>query len=338
MTTRDPLDPRAEELLCLDALDGLDEAEARELAALLGDRLDDERDAFALAAAAVDLAYHDPAATMADALRARILAEASDHLPPAPEASASAPEATAPSTAPASATPSASADTPAPADRTTVDPPATRAPTSPAEPTKYADGAKDADAGKDADGGKVVSLPRRSWIPWLIAAASFIALLVVASRPPPPAPPPQIVSVVVSVPVPPPAPPAPEEARTRMLAEGKAPIPWGGTKDPAAKGVEGDVVWDGRRQLGYMRFRGRAPNDPKKLQYQLWIFDKNQDDRHPVDGGVFDVTGDGEVVVPITAKLQVREPTLFAITIEKPGGVVVSSRERLVLAAKVPAG
>jgi len=49
---------------------------------------------------------------------------------------------------------------------------------------------------------------------------------------------------------------------------------------------------------------------------------------------VFDVTGD-EVVVAIDAKLRVREPTLFAITIEKPGGVVVSRRERLVLVAAV---
>ena len=42
--------------------------------------------------------------------------------------------------------------------------------------------------------------------------------------------------------------------------------------------------------------------------------------------------------MPITAKLAVHTPTLFAVTLEKPGGVVVSSRKRLVLAAKVPAG
>jgi hypothetical protein len=54
-----------------------------------------------------------------------------------------------------------------------------------------------------------------------------------------------------------------------------------------------------------------------------------------LDGGVFDIPTTGEVIVPINAKLQVREPFMFAITIEKPGGVVVSSRERLPLLAKV---
>ena len=46
-------------------------------------------------------------------------------------------------------------------------------------------------------------------------------------------------------------------------------------------------------------------------------------------------SGSGEVIVPIRAALPVREATLFAITIERPGGVVVSSRERLPLLAKV---
>jgi anti-sigma-K factor RskA len=87
-----------------------------------------------------------------------------------------------------------------------------------------------------------------------------------------------------------------------------------------------------------MSFRGLPANNPSESQYQLWIFDQNQDERYPIDGGVFDIGPDGEVIVPVTAKIRVREPTLFAITVEKPGGVVVSSRKRLVLAAKVPAG
>lgn len=278
MTTRAPLDPRAEELLCQDALEGLNEAELRELSALLGPALEEERALWGRAVAGVDLAHVPASAQLPEALRDRILVSAEPFVAP------------------------------------------------PARPSSAS----------------VQPLPRRDRriVPWLLAAACFlVALLAILVRPVPPPSPPQIVSVVVSVPVPPPAPPAPEEARTRLLAQGKAnPIPWGGTKDPAAKGVEGDVVWDNARQEGYMRFRGLAANDPKKLQYQLWIFDKNQDQRYPVDGGVFDVNSDGEVVVPITAKIAVREPTLFAITIEKPGGVVVSSRERLVLAAKVPAG
>ena len=48
---------------------------------------------------------------------------------------------------------------------------------------------------------------------------------------------------------------------------------------------------------------------------------------------MFDVAGSGELIVPITTKLHVDQPVLFAVTIEKPGGVVVSKRERIVVTA-----
>ena len=57
-------------------------------------------------------------------------------------------------------------------------------------------------------------------------------------------------------------------------------------------------------------------------------------DANPIDGGVFDVpAGVGEHVVRIEAKLQVLRPQAFAITLEKPGGVVVSDGPLLVVAA-----
>ena len=56
-------------------------------------------------------------------------------------------------------------------------------------------------------------------------------------------------------------------------------------------------------------------------------------DRHPVDGGVFDVSGKGEVVIPIRAVLPVHGPSAFAITLEQPGGVVVSDGPLLVVAS-----
>lgn len=112
-------------------------------------------------------------------------------------------------------------------------------------------------------------------------------------------------------------------------------IAWTHTEDPAALEARGELVWDNDTQEGYMRFSGLAPNNPEELQYQLWIFDETRDDRHPVDGGVFDMpASESEVVVPIRAKLPVGKPVLFAITVERPGGVVVSSRERIALLAK----
>lgn len=100
------------------------------------------------------------------------------------------------------------------------------------------------------------------------------------------------------------------------------------------KSANGDVVWSPTLQKGFMRFRSLAVNDPTKEQYQLWIFDKNQSEATPIDGGVFDIT-ESDAVVPIDAKLRVNDAYLFAVTIEKPGGVVVSSRERLPLLATV---
>lgn len=112
--------------------------------------------------------------------------------------------------------------------------------------------------------------------------------------------------------------------------------PWSATDDPAAAEAEGRVVWSGDLQQGYMVFRGLAANDPANEQYQLWVFDAERDARYPVDGGVFDIpSGVAEVIVPINVRVPVAAPTLFAITIEPPGGVVVSDRSRLPLAATV---
>ncbi|HSO33440.1 MAG TPA: anti-sigma factor [Labilithrix sp.] len=182
---------------------------------------------------------------------------------------------------------------------------------------------------------------------WVAAAACLLlAIGAFATRKPGPAP----VATVTPVPTPPPsaegpapAPGAPESAaqlRDKLLAvAGTVRAEWAATKDPGGRSAGGEVVWNKDQQRGTMTFRGLARNDPSRTQYQLWIFDKARDDKYPVDGGVFDVDAEsGDVVVPIRAALPVSTPTLFAITIEKPGGVVVSKREHLVLTAKLPAG
>jgi anti-sigma-K factor RskA len=113
-------------------------------------------------------------------------------------------------------------------------------------------------------------------------------------------------------------------------------LAWTATEDQAALGASGDVVWSDLHQTGVMRFQGLQLNDPTQWQYQLWIFDAARDERFPVDGGVFDIpSAGGEVLVPIDARLQVGQATLFAVTVERPGGVVVSDRERIVMVAQV---
>lgn len=128
----------------------------------------------------------------------------------------------------------------------------------------------------------------------------------------------------------------PAEMRERLIASARDLIreDWSAGPTPV-DGAKGDVTWSGAEQRGYLRFEGLPINDPSVEQYQLWIFDKNQSEATPVDGGVFDIASTGEVVVPIRPALSVREPYLFAVTIEKPGGVVVSDRSRLPLIAAV---
>ncbi len=112
----------------------------------------------------------------------------------------------------------------------------------------------------------------------------------------------------------------PAEERERLLSAGAKRFP--------AKTGAGDVVWDTSTQRGYLSVSGLPPNDPAKSQYQLWIVDAGRQHKEPVDGGVFDVGPDGRAVVAIKPALTLRNPVLFAVTEEPPGGVVVSDRGR----------
>ncbi len=167
---------------------------------------------------------------------------------------------------------------------------------------------------------------------WLVAAAACIALAVnlyttrqaqdIAAVP---TPTPEVEKVL-----------SPGEQLQQLLAQApdvqRAEIGKGNV--PEIGSVAGDIVWSDERQSGYIRVRGLPANDPSQETYQLWIFEENQGDKTPIDGGIFDITADGEAIIPIDARLKTRNPGLFAITIEKPGGVVVSDRKRIAALAK----
>jgi hypothetical protein len=170
---------------------------------------------------------------------------------------------------------------------------------------------------------------------WFAAAACLVLAVFAWNRSAPPAPSANVVTPPPAVAPPvvkPAAPPTAAEERAALLAKADSlKIPFGATKDPAAAGVSGDVVWDPATQRGFLHFVGLAPNDPAVHQYQLWIFDGGRDQRYPVDGGVFDVPSNAsEVVIPIHAALPVLSAKAFAVTVEKPGGAVVSGREHVV--------
>ncbi len=176
--------------------------------------------------------------------------------------------------------------------------------------------------------------PWFAWLGWAVAAAACIALAVniFLIRPSGPE-----IAQVQPTPIVSPKPQTPAEMREEMLRTDAEMVRanWAPGNVKEIKEITGDVVWSDEKQAGYMRFRGLPANDPKKETYQLWIFDKTQDKATPIDGGTFDVPADGEVVIPIDARLRAQAPEMFAITIEKPGGVVVSSREKIAALAKV---
>lgn len=110
---------------------------------------------------------------------------------------------------------------------------------------------------------------------------------------------------------------------------------WSWTHEPGvAADVQGEVVWDGSKQEGYLTLSGLPANEHAR-QYQLWIFDAERDERYPVDGGVFDVpAGQPTLTVPIRPALRVHQPVAFAVTLEPAGGVVVSDRSHLMAIAR----
>ena len=149
---------------------------------------------------------------------------------------------------------------------------------------------------------------------WWVAAASIAFALINLPRPKP-------LETVSEAPV---------EAKL----EGSPAADLVNTKHPLGVGASGRVVWNSSRQEGYLALKGLAPIDRRKGIYQLWIFDSERDERYPVDGGVFAIEkANATTIVPIHPGLEVKKPTLFAVTLEPPGGVVVSDRQRLLLTA-----
>ncbi|MEP7147761.1 MAG: anti-sigma factor [Acidobacteriota bacterium] len=170
-----------------------------------------------------------------------------------------------------------------------------------------------------------------NWLGWAVAAAACLALAlnIFYTRP---------QSTIVQGNFPTPTPEerlTPSQMRQRLIdsAPDLARADWGAGNVKELT-PSGDIVWSDAKQAGYMRLSGLPVNDPNKETYQLWIFDETQDDKTPIDGGTFTVNSVGEVIIPINAKLPPKNTKMYAITVEIPGGVVVSKREKIVALAK----
>ena len=165
------------------------------------------------------------------------------------------------------------------------------------------------------------------WLGWVAAAAAIAVAAMVAN----------------------PIEPSTPRNRAELVAwidEHPSAVHWDwspGLVEPDADAT-GLVTFDPDTQQGYMLIKGLSPNDPRFEQYQLWIWDQDRepdpenptplaDDVHPVDGGVFDVNSEGEAVIPIRSSLAIGRPYLFAVTVERPGGVAKSAKERVPIIA-----
>lgn len=130
------------------------------------------------------------------------------------------------------------------------------------------------------------------------------------------------------------APPLPAEAMQNLLGRAGDIVEseFGGLQP--YEGMSGKVVWSDELQEGYMSLTNLPANEPTTKQYQLWIVDPDRDEK-PVDGGVFDIpAGERTTIIPIRNPLVVNDPKAFVITLEQPGGVVVSKQEVVVALAK----
>ena len=172
-----------------------------------------------------------------------------------------------------------------------------------------------------------------NWLGWTVAAAACVALainlwLTRFQKPN------EVVRVPETIQT-----PTPEltnaQKREQLLASATDAVQSSFTDPKNEKEILGDMVWSNSLQKGFVRFRGLPPNEVSKETYQLWIVDETQNQKTPLSGGVFDVSSNGEVIVPINAQLQVKKPKILAVTKEKAGGVVVSQPDRIVAVAKI---
>jgi len=89
-----------------------------------------------------------------------------------------------------------------------------------------------------------------------------------------------------------------------------------------ANNFGGDIVWSSGRQIGFLRLKGSASNNPAQpRQYQLWIVSSDVSGNEIINGGIFPADrSTGELILPIQADQFVQQPKMFVVDVEPLGG------------------
>jgi hypothetical protein len=133
--------------------------------------------------------------------------------------------------------------------------------------------------------------------------------------------------------------PSPVEALERLLASKQTDLVMAAAQPMASASLPGPVdaefVWSDEDSRGFLTVAGLPVNAPDR-QYQVWVHDAARPEPHPVNGGTFDIpVNGGKWVIAIEPKLPVFHASGFEVTLERVGGVVISSPERVLLSAPV---
>jgi anti-sigma-K factor RskA len=84
----------------------------------------------------------------------------------------------------------------------------------------------------------------------------------------------------------------------------------------------GDIVWSNGRQIGYLRLKRPAGDNPAQHhQYQVWIVGSDMSGKEIINGGIFAVNRTtGDLILPIQADQFVQQPKMFLVSVEPLGG------------------
>ena len=122
-------------------------------------------------------------------------------------------------------------------------------------------------------------------------------------------------------------PPAPRAASAALVENAKTTVTrsWANSADPA---ITGTVRWNAELQQGVLEITALHRNVTHQQRYQLWIFDGEREEKFPVDAGLFDVVAERTSLV-FSPHVKVKNATQFMITLEDAQGAVVSNRAHI---------